>query len=116
MQVKFSRIAWTRDGRGFFYSRFPAPRLVPKFVVLFTLLVLKKWQLCSKLQLAMLVLVSREGGGAMDSGIKTDVNLNHEVYYHFLGTEQSQDVLCWRDPDHPKYIYIPEVTEDGKVC
>jgi prolyl oligopeptidase len=25
-------------------------------------------------------------------------------------------VLCWRDPDHPKYIYIPEVTEDGKVC
>ncbi|CAL5025978.1 unnamed protein product [Urochloa decumbens] len=78
--VKFSRIAWTRDGLGFFYSRFPAPR----------------------------------DGEALDSGIKTDVNLNHEVYYHFLGTNQSQDVLCWRDPDHPKYIYIPEVTEDGK--
>ncbi|OEL13269.1 Prolyl endopeptidase [Dichanthelium oligosanthes] len=79
--VKFSRIAWTGDGLGFFYSRFPAPR---------------------------------DGGEALDSGIKTGVNLNHEVYYHFLGTEQSQDVLCWRDPDHPKYIYIPEVTEDGK--
>ncbi|KAF8656435.1 hypothetical protein HU200_060708 [Digitaria exilis] len=79
--VKFSRIAWTRDGLGFFYSRFPAP--------------------------------SRDGE-ALDSGIKTDVNLNHEVYYHFLGTDQSQDVLCWRDPDYPKYIYIPEVTEDGK--
>ncbi|TKW05952.1 hypothetical protein SEVIR_7G209900v4 [Setaria viridis] len=78
--VKFSRIAWTRDGLGFFYSRFPAPR----------------------------------DGEALESGIKTDVNLNHEVYYHFLGTDQSQDVLCWRDPDHPKYIYIPEVTEDGK--
>ncbi|PAN39571.1 hypothetical protein PAHAL_7G252600 [Panicum hallii] len=78
--VKFSRIAWTRDGLGFFYSRFPAPR----------------------------------DGEALDSGIKTDINLNHEVYYHFLGTDQSQDVLCWRDPDHPKYIYIPEVTEDGK--
>ncbi|CAL5015451.1 unnamed protein product [Urochloa decumbens] len=78
--VKFSRIAWTRDGLGFFYSRFPAPR----------------------------------DGEALDSGIKTDVNLNHEVYYHFLGTDQTQDVLCWRDPDHPKYIYIPEVTEDGK--
>lgn len=76
--VKFSRIAWTRDGQGFFYSRFPAPR------------------------------------DALDSGMKTGVNLNHEVYYHFLGTEQSQDVLCWRDPDHPKYIYIPQVTEDGK--
>ncbi|KAF8702461.1 hypothetical protein HU200_032839 [Digitaria exilis] len=78
--VKFSRIAWTCDGLGFFYSRFPAPR----------------------------------DGQVLDSGIKTDVNLNHEVYYHFLGTDQSQDVLCWRDPDHPKYIYIPEVTEDGK--
>jgi prolyl oligopeptidase len=62
----------------------------------------------------MLVLVSRDGE-ALESGIKTDVNLNHEVYYHFLGTDQSQDVLCWTDPDHPKYIYIPEVTEDGKV-
>lgn len=60
----------------------------------------------------MVVPVSRD---ALDSGMKTDVNLNHEVYYHFLGTEQSQDVLCWRDPDHPKYIYIPQVTEDGKV-
>ncbi|KAL6882638.1 hypothetical protein ACP4OV_011328 [Aristida adscensionis] len=78
--VKFSRIAWTRDGLGFFYSRFPAPR----------------------------------DAGSQDSGIKTDINLNHEVYYHFLGTDQSQDVLCWRDPDHPKYIYTPQVTEDGK--
>ncbi|KAJ1272282.1 hypothetical protein BS78_06G190200 [Paspalum vaginatum] len=78
--VKFSRIAWTRDGLGFFYSRFPAPR----------------------------------DGAGLDAGIKTDVNLNHQVYYHFLGTDQSEDVLCWREPDHPKYIYVPEVTEDGK--
>lgn len=79
--VKFSRIAWTRDGKGFFYSRFPAPK---------------------------------DEDGAPESGIRTDVNLNHEVYYHFLGTDQSDDVVCWKDPEHPKYIYTPEVTEDGK--
>ena len=57
----------------------------------------------------------RDDDGAPESGIRTDVNLNHEVYYHFHGTEQSDDVMCWRDPEHPKYIYTPEVTEDGMV-
>uniref|UniRef100_A0A0D3FYW7 Prolyl endopeptidase n=2 Tax=Oryza TaxID=4527 RepID=A0A0D3FYW7_9ORYZ len=79
--VKFSAIAWTRDGKGFFYSRFPAPK---------------------------------NDGAPLGAGIKTSVNLNHEVYYHFLGTDQSEDLLCWEDPDHPKYIYTPEVSEDGK--
>ena len=67
------------------------------------------------LHLALLVLVRRDDAGASDSGIRTDVNLNHEVYYHLLGTDQSDDVLCWEDPEHPKYIYSPEVTEDGTV-
>lgn len=79
--VKFSRIAWTCDGKGFFYSRFPAPK---------------------------------GDDGVQNSGIRTDINLNHEVYYHLLGTDQSDDVLCWNDPEHPKHIYTPEVTEDGK--
>lgn len=73
-----------------------------------------RWYRCFTLHVALLVLVSRDDG-ELGSGIKTGVNLNHEVYYHFLGTDQSEDVLCWKDPDHPKYIYTPEVTEDGKV-
>jgi prolyl oligopeptidase len=118
--VKFSRIAWTQDGKGFFYSRFPDPRLV--FVRLSVLCFTNHsfnemanklvpvssfgWQWCC--------LVSRDGG-TLDSGINTNLNLNHEVYYHFLGTDQSEDVLCWKDSEHPKHIYSPQVTEDGKV-
>ena len=68
------------------------------------------------LHLALLVLVRRDDAGASDSGIRTDVNLNHEVYYHLLGTDQSDDVLCWEDPEHPKYIYRSEERRVGKEC
>ncbi|XP_072987796.1 uncharacterized protein [Typha latifolia] len=78
--VKFSSISWTCDGKGFFYSRYPAPK----------------------------------EGGELDAGTETNINLNHEVYYHYLGTDQSEDILCWRDPEHPKYTYSAYATEDGK--
>lgn len=78
--VKFSGLSWTHDGKGFFYSRYPAPK----------------------------------DGENVDAGTETNVNLNHEVYYHFLGTNQSEDILCWRDPDNPKYANGASVTDDGK--
>ncbi|KAH7523446.1 hypothetical protein FEM48_Zijuj06G0011700 [Ziziphus jujuba var. spinosa] len=78
--VKFSGISWTHDGKGFFYSRYPAPK----------------------------------EGGNIDAGTETNANLYHEVYYHFLGTDQSEDILCWRDPENPKYLFGTGVTDDGK--
>ncbi|XP_010539814.1 PREDICTED: prolyl endopeptidase-like isoform X2 [Tarenaya hassleriana] len=78
--VKFSGIAWTYDSKGFFYSRYPAPK----------------------------------EGENIDAGTETNANLYHELYYHFLGTDQSQDILCWRDHDNPKYLFGANVTDDGK--
>ncbi|KAH0456383.1 hypothetical protein IEQ34_014290 [Dendrobium chrysotoxum] len=78
--VKFSSISWTRDGKGFFYGRYPAPK----------------------------------EGGDVDPGTETDINLNHHLCYHFLGTDQSEDVLCWKDPENPFYMFDAFVTEDGK--
>ncbi|KAM7252825.1 hypothetical protein ACFE04_025443 [Oxalis oulophora] len=78
--VKFSGISWTHDGKGFFYSRYPAPK----------------------------------DGEELDAGTETHANLNHELYYHFLGTDQSEDVLCWKDPQNPNYLFSAAVTEDGK--
>ncbi|KAH0456447.1 hypothetical protein IEQ34_014354 [Dendrobium chrysotoxum] len=53
-------------------------------------------------------------GGDVDAGTETDINLNHQLCYHFLGTDQSEDVLCWKDPENPKYFFDTIVTEDGK--
>lgn len=54
-------------------------------------------------------------GESLDAGTETHTNLNHEVYYHRLGTDQSDDILCWKDPENPKCTRSASVTEDGKV-
>jgi prolyl oligopeptidase len=73
--TKFTEAAWTKDGRGFFYSRFDEP---------------KKGQ---ELQ---------------------DLNLNMRVFYHRLGTPQSDDVLVYKRPDFPKWFITASVTDDGR--
>ncbi|KAL7086069.1 hypothetical protein ACP275_14G316400 [Erythranthe tilingii] len=50
----------------------------------------------------------------LDAGTEINSNLHHELYYHFLGTNQSEDILCWSDPDNPKHTLSASVTEDGK--
>ncbi|EEE53725.1 hypothetical protein OsJ_00069 [Oryza sativa Japonica Group] len=50
----------------------------------------------------------------LDAGTETNINLNHEIYYHVVGSDQSEDILCWKDPEHPKYSFGASVTEDGK--
>jgi prolyl oligopeptidase len=42
------------------------------------------------------------------------LNKFQKVYYHKLGTPQSDDVLIYKDDDHPEWGFSPTVTEDGK--
>ncbi|KAL2318881.1 hypothetical protein Fmac_032757 [Flemingia macrophylla] len=53
-------------------------------------------------------------GEVVNAGTETNANLYHELYYHFLGTDQSEDILCWRDRANPEYMFEGRVTEDGK--
>lgn len=71
--IKFNSPSWTKDGRGFFYARYPEPR--------------------AEFQ---------------------ELNLNMRVYYHRVGTSQSQDVLVYQNPAEPTWGYGCEVTEDGR--
>lgn len=54
-------------------------------------------------------------GENLDVGRETNANLHQQVYYHRLGTDQSDDILCWKDPENPMHRHIVSVTEDGKV-
>ncbi|MBL8823151.1 MAG: S9 family peptidase [Planctomycetia bacterium] len=73
--MKYSGISWTKDGKGFFYSRFPEPAADQKF---------------------------------------QSLTLNQKVYYHRVGTPQSDDVLVYERPDQPKWGFGAQVSEDGK--
>lgn len=74
--VKFSALEWTKDSKGFFYSRFPEP---PK-----------------------------------DGNQVFGALANQAVYYHRLGTPQSEDVLVFASPEHPKRGWGASVTDDGR--
>src|SRR5205823_5288847 len=74
--IKFSGASWTKDGAGFFYSRYPQP-----------------------------------GDKAL-----SDVNRFQKVYYHRLGTDQTQDVLVYERPDQPDWGMNAEVTDDGRYA
>lgn len=40
-------------------------------------------------------------------------NYFHKVYFHHLGTEQSDDSLIYERPDHKDWIFSSAVTDDG---
>ncbi len=75
--AKFTGLSWTKDGRGFFYSRFPEPV---------------------------------EGEQLLQQ------NHDHKLYYHVVGTPQSEDRLIYERPDQPEWGFNAEITEDGRYA
>ncbi len=73
--VKFSSASWTKDGKGFFYSRYDEPTEEAKL---------------------------------------TKANYFHKLYYHRLGTPQSDDKLVYHRPDHKDWNFYGGVTDDGR--
>ena len=71
--VKFSGASWTKDGKGFFYSRYDEPK-----------------------------------GTAL-----RDANYFQKLYYHKVGTEQTEDKLIYERPDNKELGFGGEVTDDG---
>jgi prolyl oligopeptidase len=73
--VRFSMLSWTRDGKGFFYSRFPEP----------------------------------PAGQALHAQLGA-----HALYYHRVGTPQSQDVLIHERPEMARRLISGWVPREGR--
>ena len=73
--VKFSEAAWKKDGSGFYYSRFDAPKAGEE---------------------------------------KKGLNEFQKLYFHRIGTKQSEDTLVYERRDHADWGFNASVTEDGR--
>src|ERR1700740_874561 len=71
--VKFSGASWSKEGKGFYYSRYDEPK-----------------------------------GTAL-----RDANYFQKLYYHKLGTAQSEDKLIYERPDNKELGFGGSVTNDG---
>lgn len=73
--LKGGGTSWTRDGNGFFYSRFPTP----------------------------------EPGKQLQNAIRDE-----KIYYHRIGTPQSEDPLIYERPEQPEWFVNGRVSQDGR--
>ena len=44
------------------------------------------------------------------------LNYNQAVWFHRLGTDQSEDEQVFATPDHPEYLHTAQVTQDGRLA
>jgi prolyl oligopeptidase len=73
--LKGGGMSWTKDGNGFFYTRWPEP----------------------------------EAGKQLQNEIR-----DPKIYYHVIGTPQSQDRLIYERPDQPRWFIGGGVSDDGR--
>jgi prolyl oligopeptidase len=72
--VKFSGASWTKDNKGFYYSRYDEPK---------------------------------------EGTVMRGANYFQKLYYHRLGTTQSEDKLIYERPDNKEMGFAGNVTDDG---
>ncbi|KAK1880699.1 Prolyl endopeptidase [Dissostichus eleginoides] len=48
-------------------------------------------------------------------GTETTCNVNQKLYYHVIGTKQSEDILVAEFPEHPKWHSSVTISDDGNM-
>lgn len=83
--VRYSGICWTNDNKGFYYNRYTAPKVF-------------------------------ENGEDKEfkRGTETEKAKNQAVYYHVVGTPQSEDQLIYIEPLQPDWMFGSNISDDGR--
>lgn len=131
--VKFSGISWTHDNRGFFYSRYPTPSFAKdkegeqkddaagtettdnanQMLYYHTIGPSAAACGCARVQLAArAACCSKRVRTPSDLRIGS---LRVRVRLHPKGTSQEEDLLVFKDPAHPKWMWEGEVSDDGRL-
>lgn len=86
--LKFSSFDFSKDEKGFFYSKYPPPSQLSQ---------------------------GQQDQKKFDTaaGSQTDELKDNKVYYHRLGTPQDQDVLIYEDKINRSLMFEVGVTYDG---
>ena len=50
-----------------------------------------------------------------DLGTETDVSLNPQLKYHIWGTSPESDLLIYKDPENPKYMFSTQINHSGNI-
>uniref|UniRef100_A0A8C3AYJ7 Prolyl endopeptidase n=1 Tax=Cyclopterus lumpus TaxID=8103 RepID=A0A8C3AYJ7_CYCLU len=49
-------------------------------------------------------------------GTETTCNINQKLFYHFIGTKQSEDILVAEFPENPKWHSSVTISDDGRYA
>ena len=106
---KFSGAAWRKDGSGFFYARYDQPAASASGAQTLD-------AQTSGAQRSGTQTSGAQTSGAQRSGAEAlkAANYFHKVYFHRLGTPQSEDTLVFDRPDDGELNLGAQVTDDGR--
>lgn len=118
--VALTGLSFSNDGK---YTAYTIARSGSDWVEIYVLDTKTGEKLADHIKWAKFTGASWQGNGfyysAYDAPVKgkefSNVNENHKIYYHIIGTPQSEDKLVYQNPAHPKRFYSATVSEDESV-